>query len=112
MQTYKDGVCAVYCTKNIAQPGKKAEYKLEPKVPLLRYDERTVGIKRFYTAMQADTRIDRLIRCPRLDSVSVHDVVMIGGEQYDAEQVQYPTEVKPPSMDITLRRLEGRYESV
>ena len=81
-------------------------------MPLLRYDERTVGIKRFYTAMQADTRIDRLIRCPRLDSVSVHDVVMIGGEQYDAEQVQYPTEVKPPSMDITLRRLEVRYESV
>lgn len=112
MQTYKDGVCAVYRTKNVAQPGKKAEYKLEPKVPLLRYDERTVGIKRFYTAMQADTRIDRLIRCPRLDSVSVHDVLAIGDEQYEIEQVQYPVEVKPPSMDVTLRRLEVRYESV
>ncbi len=86
--------------------------RIRLKILRIRKRDPGVGIKRFYTAMQADTRVDRLIRCPRLGCVSIHDVVVIGGEQYEIEQVQYPVEVKPPSMDVTLRRLEVRYGSV
>lgn len=111
MQVYKDGVCSVFEVLNEAPPGEKAKQKLTVRIPLLRYEERTVGMNRFYTAMQADTRIDRLIRCPRVECVSRHDVVLIGSEQYDIEQKQYPSDVKPPVMDLTLRRLEVQYGS-
>lgn len=109
-QTYNDGLCQICEVANIASPGEMPRDGLREKVEL-RYEERTVGMNRFWTAMQAHSRIDFLIRTPQIRSVSVHDVVVLpGDEQYEIKQIQYPKDVEPPSMDLSLTRLETRYD--
>ena len=109
-QTYNDGICNIFEVANIAEPGEMPRNGLKEKV-LLRYEERTVGVKRFWTAMQAHARIDVLIRTPQIRSVDIHDVVILAnGEQYEIKQIQYPKDVMPPSMDLSLTRLETKFE--
>lgn len=110
-QTFNDGVVNIYSVGNIAVPGNMPKDGLTIKVSLLRYEERTVGMGRFWTAKQAAVKIDQLVRTPQLRSVSTQDVaVLIDGEQYKIAQVQYPKDVEPPSMDLSLERLEVAYE--
>lgn len=77
----------------------------------LRYRERTVGINRFYAALQDNSRIDRMIRCLRKDDVSVLDVVNIitsgsDDKYYRIAQIQYPEDTEPAVMDISLERID------
>ena len=89
-QTYNDGICQICEVTNIAEPGEMPEDGLKEKVKL-RYEERTVGMHRFWTAMQAHARIDMLIRTPRIRSINNFDVVVLpDGEQYQIKQIQYP----------------------
>jgi len=77
----------------------------------LRYEERTVGMSRFWSAMQDHARIDMLIRTQRIRGVNNFDIVVLSdGEQYEIKQIQYPKDVEPPSMDLSLTRLETKYE--
>lgn len=109
-QTFNDGICVIYSIKNIAQAGEKPKDGLAFKAGPLRYDERTVGMNRFWAAKQADARIDRLIRVPRIESVSTHDVAVLNSaEQYSLEQVQYPPDVDPKCMDLSLERINTKY---
>jgi hypothetical protein len=111
-QPYNDGVVKFYSVSNIAAPGdmKKDGLTLKLETPLP-YEERTVGMNRYWTAMQAQARIDLVIRAPQIRAVNVHDVVVLcDDEQYDIKQIQYPPDVEPPSMDLSLERLATRYE--
>lgn len=108
-QTYNDGIVNIYTVGNIAQPGNMKKEGLTIKVGPLRYAERTVGMSRFWTAQQAQVKVDRLIRTPRIDKVSSQDVVVLPDGQYRIKQVQYPEEEKL-SMDLSLERLEVAYE--
>lgn len=109
-QTYNDGICRIYEVTNIAPPGEYPQEGIKAKVKL-RYEERTVGMNRFWTAMQAHARIDLLIRTPRIRSINNFDIVVLpDGEQYEIRQIQYPKDVEPPSMDLSLTRLETKYE--
>ena len=108
-QTYNDGLCQVCEVGNIAPPGEMPKDSLTEKIKL-RYEERTVGMNRFWTAMQAHARIDMLIRTPRIRSINNFDVVVLpDGEQYQIKQIQYPKDIEPPSMDLSLTRLETKY---
>ena len=110
-QTYNDGVLAVYSVDNSADGGRRPIERLSLKIPTLRYEERTVGINRYWTGIQNAVRIDRLLRVPRHESVSNQDAVILhNGERYTVQQVQYPTDVTPPSMDLSLERTERAYE--
>lgn len=110
-QSYNDGVVNIYSVGNIAAQGNMPKDGLTMKVSLLRYEERTVGMGRFWSAKQATVKIDQLIRTPQLRNVSTQDVaVLIDGEQYKIVQIQYPPDVEPPSMDLSLERLEAAYE--
>lgn len=51
-QNYNDGVCTIYSVENVGSPGGKRKEALTKKLGLLRYEEKTVGVTRFYTAMR------------------------------------------------------------
>lgn len=109
-QSFSDGVVNIYSVGNLASPGNMPKDGLNIKIENLRYDERTVGMSRFWTAKQEHAQIELLIRTQRINSVSSHDVAFLKGRQYDIVQVQYPKETEPPCMDLSLQRLEVEYE--
>lgn len=109
-QTYNDGVLNIYSVENIASPGEMPADKITLKESL-RYEERTVGMTRFYAAMQNNVNIKYVLRAPRIRAVSTLDVAIPNdGKQYKIVQIQYPQDVEPPSMDLTLEELTPIYD--
>ena len=110
-QLYNDGVASIYSVTNIAAPGNKSKDGLEIKAVDLRYSEEVVGITRFYNAKQAKITIHKLLRLPRRDIVSPLDVIIpIDDVQYTIVQIQYPQDVFPESMDLSLERIDSKYD--
>ncbi len=111
MAQMNDGLVTIYGVQNAASPGKMPKKELERKGQL-RFQRRTVGISRHYTALQAGARVDLLLRVPYIGAVSAQDVAVptIDGKQYRIELIQVPEGEQPPVMDLTLRRLERDYE--
>ena len=104
-QSYNDGVVSIYTVSDVSQPGGMPVEALTLK-EALRYEERTVGLTRFYAALQNNVNIKYVLRCPRIRSISTQDVaVPVDGKQYKIVQIQYPQDVEPPSMDLTLEEL-------
>lgn len=109
-QTFNDGVVKIYSTENTSEPGNKPKEGLALKETLC-YEERVVGIKRYYAAMQNNVRIDMVLRCPIRRNVGTQDIAIpIDEEQYKIKQVQYPPDVMPKSMDLSLERVDEKYE--
>jgi hypothetical protein len=102
-QKYNDGLLTISKVSNTADAGELPVDGLTPKHTEISYDNRTVGMSRFWQGKQVDVRIDRLIRCPTLPDVHPLDVVTTeDGQTYQIEQIQYPKDVEPPSMDLSL----------
>lgn len=110
-QTFNDGIVNIYTVDDgdAAGSGGMPKPQLTRK-ETLRYHQRTVGFSRAYAAMQAGQQVDAVLRCPRRKSVSAQDIAIVGDKQYLVEMVQYPEDVTPPVMDLTLRRWEQDYE--
>lgn len=110
-QTFNDGIVNIYSVGNISESGNMPKDGLTKKVGPLHYEERTVGMGRFWAASQAQVRIEQLLRVPRIDSVTTQDIAIPkDGQQYKIVQIQYPPEVSPFCMDMSLERLEEAYE--
>ncbi len=111
-QTFNDGIVSIYKVQDISEPGNTPINSLLIKHAGLRYEERTVGMGRFWTAAQNNVKIDMIIRVPRLRDVSTQDVAIlnIDNKQYEIKQVQYPPDIQPAVMDLSLERLEADYE--
>ena len=108
-QTFNDGIIKIYDVKDIAENGDIPKDGLTLK-ETLRFHRRTVGIKRYYTAMQANQQVDAVLRCPYRNTVSAQDVAILNKKQYRVTLVQYPEDVVPPVMDLTLTKMEQDYE--
>ncbi len=109
VQTFGDGLCTVYEIKNTASTGKMPVEALCKK-GRLRYAERTVGMSRFTSFLQNDVEVSLVLRMPRQTWVSTQDVVIpTDGKPYRVVQVQYPQNVTPRCMDLTLERIEQAY---
>lgn len=109
-QTYNDGIIKLYSVEAPPSDGKKPIEVLELR-QALRYQQRTVGMSRHFTALQAQVKISHVLRCQRLAEISTqHVAILADGEQYRIVQIQYPTDIDPPSMDLTLERLAAKYE--
>lgn len=108
---FNDGILTVYRVENCAAPGGKPVERLVSR-GVLRYQRRTVGIRRHYTALNAGARVDLLLRCPCRPEVSTQDVAVptLDGRQYRITLVQVPEGISPPVMDLTLERLERDYD--
>ena len=108
-QAYADGVLTVYAVENAAKPGYKPVERLSKKITL-RYAEMRVGLQRYYTGMQNQIQIDRVVRTPRAGAVTSQDVgITEDGRQYRIDLVQTVDNVYPPSIDITLARIDQVY---
>lgn len=110
-QQFNDGIVDIYSVQNIAEPGNMPKDGLKIKISNLRYEERTVGMGRYWTAAQAQVRIEQLLRVPRIRSVSTQDIAIVNGQQYKIVQIQYPPGIEPSCMDLSLQRLEVEYET-
>lgn len=108
-QPFKDGIVKIYKVDDISEPGNMPKDGLILK-NTLRYDERTVGMSRFWVAMQAQAKVEHILRVPRINSISTQDIAVPNdGEQYRIVQIQYIHDVKPPSMDLSLERVDADY---
>lgn len=109
-QNFEDGLASIYGVTDGAAPGYKPKPTLTKKVTL-RYEERRLGIQRYYEAQQNQVQIERVIRVPRFSVVSSQDVAVTeDGKQYRVDLVQIVTDVFPASMDLTLSRIDQKYE--
>lgn len=109
-EVFRDGRLEVFEVCNIAEAGHRPKEGLRRKLSLA-YRERTVGYGRFFQGAQHSIRIDRLVRCHRLDSVNPLDFVTLrDGKQYQIRQIQYIEDTSPPCMDLSLSAVEKRYE--
>lgn len=109
-QPLRDGHLKVYRVEDISDPGEvpKPGLTLLAKLP---YDERVVGMARYWTAKQASATIDVLVRTHQRRDITTHDVVILrDGKQYDIVQVQYLPDTEPPMMDLSLQRRADAYD--
>ena len=106
-QTFNAGVVNIYTVGNTATPGSMPQEGLTLKVGPLRYKERTVGLNRFWAALQNQARVDLLLRVSQIREVSTHDIAIPNdGKHYDIVQIQYPEDIEPPVMDLSLERIK------
>ena len=109
-QSYRDGVVRIYSVTDGAAPG----YQPQPVLTLLEtlfYQERRVGLQRYYAGRQAQVEVERVIRTQIRPAVNPQCLAVTeDGVQYGIELVQQVQDVYPPSMDLTLVRIEQKYE--
>lgn len=103
-----DGTLVVYELGDIGEPGGIPKQGLIEKWRL-RYDERVVGMNRYWRAQQVSATITRLVRCHRLDAVTTLHVVVMDGEQYNIRQIQIIPDLSPQVMDLSLERRVDKY---
>ena len=105
-QNFGDGVVAIYSVKDVAQPG----YQPKPQTTLkckLRYEEQRLGIQRYYSSLQNQIQLDRVIRVPRVAGITTQDFAVTEDKQaYRIDLVQSVMDVYPPSLDLTLTKIE------
>lgn len=107
-QAYESGIVTIYEVTNSAAAGYAPVESLTEKYKV-RFDERFLGINRYYQARQNQIRVEKVIRVPRVD-VNSQDVAVIGTRQYRVDLVQAVDEQMPPSLDLTLVRIEQGQE--
>ena len=109
-QPYRDGVVRIYTVTDAAQPG----YQPRPALTLLEtlfYQERRVGLQRYYSGKQAQVQVERVIRTQLRPGVSPQCVAITeDGVQYGIDLVQRAEDVYPASMDLTLTKIDQKYE--
>ena len=109
-QCYNDGIANVFTVSNGAAPGYQPIERLTPKISL-HYEERKLGLQRYYEGLQNQIRAERVIRVPHAGGVTSQDVVIDErGREYRVDLVQFVPDVYPLSDDLTLVRFRQRPE--
>ena len=109
-RAYNDGVVTVYAVTDAGPPGGLPVEKPVKKA-VLRYEERRLGLQRYYEGKQNQVEVERVLRTPRRKGVSSQDLAVTeDGQQYRIDLVQSATDVYPPSMDLTLTRITQKYD--
>ena len=109
-QSYRDGVARIYTVTDGAAPGYQPRSVLTL-LETLFYQERRVGLQRYYAGRQAQVEVERVIRTQLRPAVNPQCVAVTeDDEQYGIELVQQVQDVYPPSIDLTLVRIEQKYE--
>lgn len=100
IQTFNSGIVRL---AYILQ-GERLRYKGNP----LRYNERTVGLRRFFQADQVGRKISKVIRVPKIKDISENDVAIINNNQYSIVQMQNIDDTKPKCWQLTLEKIKTR----
>ena len=111
-QTYNDGIVIICEVIDVTEPGYAPKKELLPKYKIA-YAERQMGVQRYYAAQQNQIQIERVIRVQRGIAVDNQNVAITeDGHQYRIDLVQAVIDVFPPSLDITLARIDHDYEVI
>jgi len=109
-QTYNDGVARFYTPINDAENGERPDMVLGNPFLSLRYQNRTVGLRRMAAIKELGQKVDNLIRVQASDAVrkvSTQTVcVTSDGARFDVKRLQDVTDATPRSVDIYLERTE------
>lgn len=107
-QAFNDGIVTVYSVEDNAPAGFRPVEKLTKKAAL-RYEERRLGIQRFYSGMQNQIEIERVLRVPFFEISNQDIAITEDGRQYRIDLVQKVMDVFPDCLDITLSKIEQKY---
>lgn len=102
-QSYNDGVVTIYRIDDVADPGYQP--KEQPtEIITLAYENRRVGVQRYYIAKQAQTEVKRVVRVQHTtqEITPQNKAVTEDGHEYRIDLIQYVPDVYPPSDDLTL----------
>lgn len=109
-QTYNDGVVTVYRVTDSAKPGDMPVIDTE-QCAVLHYEERMLGVTRYYAAAQAMARVERVIRVQRRAGINAQMLAITeDGRKYRIDLVQTVQDVFPPSLDLTLSSVTHNVE--
>ena len=108
-QQYNDGVVTIYAVADSAKPGFQPKQELTKKFTLA-FEERALGINRLYLSRQNQAEIKRVIRVQRVPISSQDVAITHDGQQYRVDTVQAVQGVYPPSLDLSLRAVEQKFE--
>lgn len=99
-QTFNEGACSLRLIDDEGNAGTEKER--------LRFQERTVGAKRYYEAMTAKVQIDRLIRVPFRPWLTTEYLAVLEGQVYEIKQAQFIPDANPKSYDLSLHLARQR----
>lgn len=105
-QSFNDGIINIFTVSDVAQPGRKPVQSLTPLLTL-KYEERKLGIQRYYSGQQNQTEISRVIRVPQPPQEITNTMIAATEKstQYRIRLVQMVRDVYPPCYDLTLERI-------
>lgn len=99
-QTFNDGIVSIVREEKTANAGMRPKAEDIP-CWSLRFEERKVGITRYYEALRADIKIAMVVRVPKLPITTQH-IAVIGEQRYRISQVQKVTDASRPCIDLSL----------
>lgn len=109
-QPFNSGVVSIYRLTDVGEPGYAPVPRLDLRVRL-HYEERKLGLIRYFSASQNQVKVEKVLRVPRRAEISPQDVAVTqDGRQYRIELIQMAEGVYPPSLDLTLGTIEQVYE--
>lgn len=112
-QSFNDGVVVISSVTDDAEPGDMPVPELTEKITL-NYEERKLGISRYYNAMQNQIKVQRVIRVPDSGTeITSQDVAETeDGKKYRIDLIQSVRDVFPPCLDITLAEYSQGVQTV
>lgn len=107
-QSFVDGIVTIFRLTDTAKPGYRPS-PIPEKTAVLRYEERRLGLTRYYSARQVNVEVERVLRVPRGPGISPQDLAVTeDGREYTVDLVQTVEGVFPPCLDLTLSRVSQR----
>ena len=96
---FKDGILSIYAVKG---------NKLDLPIYSTAFDDRVVGMKRYFTARTATVNIDRIVHIPQNRSITSLHRAVINGTAYKIEQIQHIDDSNPRCTVLTLSQIGAR----
>lgn len=108
--TFDDGILAIYKVENTAQPGQMPVEGLTEKDRYY-YGFDTLGINRFYTALQAQQQIEAVVNVPGWGDIAATDICALDNGD------QFRIVMRQPTLDdnglritkLSLERINEKY---
>ena len=105
-QPLDDGIVQICRVVDVSEPGYRPVEKLEP-IVTLRYENQRVGIQRYFSGMQNQIQVDKVIRVQKALEITNQNVAVTeDGAEYRIDLVQDVTGIFPRCVDLTLTRIE------
>lgn len=107
-QCYNDGVLTIYVTEDTAADG-RLPVVTRTASGTIPYQERRLGLKRYYEAKQNQIHAERVIRVPvpSFGIDNLNEAQTEDGKMYRIDLIQAVPDVYPPSYDLTLTSWES-----